>query len=291
MLLLWILALLLLFAGVYLLLIAPSDQHPETGHLEGWLYAHRGLHDGNRQVPENSLQAFRLAVENGYGMELDVQLTADGQLVVFHDKTLKRVCGVDVTLSNLTYDDLKLYPLPDGSIIPLFSQVLELVGGRAPIIVEVKYHGSVTANAAAAWEHLKSYKGPYCVESFHPVAMQYFRKHAPDVVRGQLAAGGKWKKGDSSRIVHFAMKHLLVNCISRPHFVAYSVPDDDVPAMWLMKNIFKPMLAAWTIRSQSTLDACEGVYHFPIFELFTPAGTGKQPAPAEEEGTLPGSEG
>lgn len=268
--LLWIFALLLLFAGLYLWLIAPADQHQDVTDLNGWLYAHRGLHDGNQCIPENSLQAFRLAVENGYGMELDVQLTADGQLVVFHDKTLKRVCGVDLALHTLTYDQLKLYPLPDGTIIPLFSQVLDLVNGQAPLIVEVKYHGNVTANAEAAHKALQNYRGAYCVESFHPLAMYYFRKHAPDILRGQLASGGKYKKGESSLIAHLAMKHLLVNCISRPHFIAYSVPDDHPPAMWLMKNLFKPLLAAWTIRDQHTLDACKGTYDYPIFELFTP---------------------
>ncbi|MBP3648808.1 MAG: glycerophosphodiester phosphodiesterase [Clostridia bacterium] len=271
--LLWILALLLLLAGLYLLLIAPADHHPDTSMLEGWLYAHRGLHDGNEQVPENSLQAFRLAMENGYGMELDVQLTADHQLVVFHDKTLKRVCGIDRVLHTLTYDELQLYPLPDGSCIPLFSQVLELVNGQVPMIVEVKHHGNVTENAKAACEALQSYQGPYCVESFHPLAMYYFRKNAPDVVRGQLAYGGAWKKEDNPLVFHFLLKNLLVNCLSRPHFVAYSVPDDHTLSMWLMKNLFHPLLAAWTIREQIILDDCEGTYDFPIFELFTPEDT------------------
>ena len=267
---LWILAILLLLAGLYLLLIAPADHHPDASQLEGWLYAHRGLHDGNKEIPENSLQAFRLAMENGYGMELDVQLTADGQLVVFHDKTLKRVCGVDRVLHTLTYEELQLYPLPDGSCIPLFSQVLDLVAGQVPLIVEVKYHGNVTAIAKAAADALKDYKGPYCVESFHPLAMRYFKLHAPEVIRGQLAYGGPWKKEDNSLVLHFALKHLLVNCLSRPHFVAYSVPTDHTLSMWLMKNLFHPLLAAWTIREQIVLDDCEKAYDFPIFELFTP---------------------
>lgn len=267
---LWIIGILLLLSGLYLLLIAPCDHHPDASHLEGWLYAHRGLHDGNVEVPENSLKAFRLAVENGYGMELDVQLTADHQLVVFHDKTLKRVCGVDIPLHTLTYDELKLYPLPDGSAIPLFSQVLSLVNGQTPLIVEVKYHGNVTEIAKATHDMLQDYKGSYCVESFHPLAMHYFRKNAPDILRGQLAYGGKWKKEDNSLLLHFLLKHLLVNCISRPHFVAYSVPTDHTLAMWLMKKLFHPLLAAWTIREQIVLDDCETVYDFPIFELFTP---------------------
>ena len=137
----WILIVLAAVAALYLWLIAPSKKHPDSGALAGWLYAHRGLHDGNHKVPENSLEAFRRAVDAGYGMELDVQHTRDDRLVVFHDANLKRVCGVDKNVRDLTYGELKRYPLPDGSVIPLFSEVLELVGGRAPIIVEVKHYG------------------------------------------------------------------------------------------------------------------------------------------------------
>ena len=101
--LLWIIGILLLACGVYLLLIAPCDHHPDVSGLEGWLYAHRGLHDGNKAVPENSLAAFRLAVANGYGMELDVQLTADHHLVVFHDNTRLRVLSLLNGTSSLTF--------------------------------------------------------------------------------------------------------------------------------------------------------------------------------------------
>ena len=124
----WLLIALLLII-LYLVLIAPSSAHPDDRALRGWLYAHRGLHDGNQSVPENSLEAFRLAAENGYGIELDVQLTRDGMLVVHHDGTLKRVCGVDRKIRELTYAELCKIPLPDGSRVPLFSEVLNLVAG------------------------------------------------------------------------------------------------------------------------------------------------------------------
>ena len=267
----WILIVLAAVAALYLWLIAPSKKHPDSGALAGWLYAHRGLHDGNHKVPENSLEAFRRAVDAGYGMELDVQHTRDDRLVVFHDANLKRVCGVDKNVRDLTYGELKRYPLPDGSVIPLFSEVLELVGGRAPIIVEVKHYGSATHNAAATLRTLRAYRGPYCVESFHPLAVRYFKKHAPDIVRGQLAAGGRWNRGELGGVEHFAMKHLLVNAVGRPHFVAYSGPEDHTLAMWLMKRVYKPLLAAWTIRSQEVLSVAEKAYDYPIFELFTPA--------------------
>lgn len=254
---------------LYLFLICPSFQRPDDSHLRGWLYAHRGLHDGNVNVPENSMEAFRLAVENGYGMELDVQLTRDGKLIVHHDGSLKRVCGVDKLIKDTDYADLPL--LPDGTKIPLLSEVLSLVDGRTPIIVEVKHNGGAAKNAAGAWEVLRDYQGPYCVESFDPTAMYYFRKHAPHIIRGQLASGGKWKREDLNYPSYIALKYLLVHVLSRPHFVSYSVPEDRTIAPWLMKHVFRPYLACWTVRSQQVLDdAYAQGYQYPIFELFKP---------------------
>ena len=259
----------LLLILLYLFLIAPSREKPDDSQLRGWLYAHRGLHDGNEKVPENSMEAFRLAVEQGYGMELDVQLTKDGRLVVHHDGSLKRVCGVDKLIREVDFADLPL--LPDGSRIPLFTEVLSMVDGRAPIIVEVKHYGGAAKVAKAAHEILKGYNGAYCVESFDPTAVHYFRKKAPHIVRGQLASGGKWDKAALNLPSYLALKYLLVNALSRPHFVAYSVPADRVVSMWLMKRVFKPLLACWTVRDQQVLDdARKEGYLYPIFELFTP---------------------
>jgi len=264
-----IVIILLILLALYLFLIMPSLRRPCDSHLRGWLYAHRGLHDGNKKVPENSMEAFRLAVENGYGMELDVQLTRDGQLVVHHDGSTKRVCGVDKLIKDTDYADLPL--LPDGTAIPLLTEVLSLVDGRTPIIVEVKHHGGAARNAAAAWKVLQGYQGPYCVESFDPTAMYYFRRHAPRVIRGQLASGGKWNPEDLNFASYVALKHLFVNVLSRPHFVSYSVPEDKSLSPWLMKHILKPYLACWTVRSQQVLDyAKKEGYMYPIFELFTP---------------------
>lgn len=267
-----ILGVLLIFFALYLWLIAPARDTPDTSALDGWLYAHRGLHDGNEQVPENSLAAFQKAVEAGYGIELDVQRTKDEMLVVFHDGDLRRVCGADLRLLDITYAELKAYPLPDGSNIPLFSEVLALVDGRSPIIVEAKHYGSAERNAEKLLAILQNYHGAYCVESFHPLAIRYFRRNAPDIIRGQLASGDRWDPKSMNGLTHFAMKHLLVNGISRPHFVAYSCPADHTLSMWLMKHFFRLSLAAWTIRDQQILDVAEKDYQWPIFEGFTPRG-------------------
>ena len=263
---------LVIFLAAYLWLIAPCKRNrPDDSMLRGWRYAHRGLHDGNIAVPENSLRAFEDAVNNGYGIELDVQLTRDKKLVVHHDATLKRVCGVDKRIREVTWEELCAIPLPDGSRVPLFSEVLSLVDGRVPLIVEIKHYGGPAEVAAAALEELKSYSGPFCVESFNPLAMLHFRQNAPQIVRGQLAMGGKRNAREVGLPAYLALRSLLVNAISRPHFVAYSVPTDRTVSMWLMKRVFKPYLACWTVRSQDVLDyADKQGYQYPIFELFTP---------------------
>lgn len=269
--LLWIIDLILLLVALYLLLIAPSLDAPDSAaDLMGWLYAHRGLHDMRRGVPENSMKAFKHAVDAGYGIELDVHPTLDGQLVVFHDADLKRVCGVPVRVADVTYEQLTAFPLPDGSVIPLLADVLALVDGRVPLIVEIKHYGNATHNASLAVKALRHYRGPYCMESFHPLAVRHVRKNAPGVVCGQLADGNPWKPGEMKRVTHFAMKHLLMNAVSRPHFVAYSYPADQCPGMWLMKRFFRPVLCAWTIRDQATLDDALEAYQMPIFEGFLP---------------------
>lgn len=264
--LLWlILALPALFA-LYLWLIAPARRHPDASALKGWLYAHRGLYGGD--APENSMTAFARAVEAGYGIELDVQRTRDQRLVVHHDGNTQRVCGVDAVICQTDFDQLPL--LPDGSRIPTLDEVLALVNGRVPLIVEVKQYQNPAQNAAAALEHLRRYAGPYCVESFQPIAVRYFKKHAPDIVRGQLATGDKLHREGVPRGAFFALKNLLINCVGRPHFIAYSAGADHGLSMRLMRRWFHPLFAGWTIRSQQELDEARKTYDFPIFEKFIP---------------------
>lgn len=259
-------------AALYLWLIGSCPRRPETAaFLVGRLYAHRGLHDGNRKVAENSLEAFRLAVQEGYGIELDVQPTRDGKLVVFHDDSLKRLCGRDARIRDLTWEELKAHPLPEGSPIPLLSQVLELVAGKVPLIVEIKHYGNPRENARLTLQALQAYRGPFCVESFHPLALWYFRFHAPHILRGQLASGGQ-RDPETGPLAHFAMKFLLVNGISRPHFVSYSCGSDHNLSMWLHKRLCfrQTLLAAWTIRDQESLDKARRHYQMFIFEGFRP---------------------
>jgi glycerophosphoryl diester phosphodiesterase len=187
-------------------------------------FAHRGLHSRDLTVPENSLKAFELAAAAGYGIELDVQLTRDGQVVVFHDADLERVCGVKGLLEDRTFEELQeLRLLNTEEKIPLFTDVLEVVRGRGPLIVELKNGKSNKELCEKTYEILKGYKGDYCIESFNPRIVAWFRRHAKEVLRGQLAAPAKDYEGEVKPFTAFLLSHVLLNFLSRPQFIAYKI--------------------------------------------------------------------
>ena len=182
-----IVVVLLLFL-LYMILIMPRLHKPDCSALLHQYYAHRGLHDLEAGVPENSMKAFRLAIEKGFGMEMDVQLSKDGIPVVFHDATLTRMCGVEKRVNELTLAELKQLSLAGTQErIPTFQEFLTLVNGQVPLIIEIKMDKRDDRIPEAVNEQLRGYQGVYCIESFHPSALIWYRKHRPDVFRGSFA--------------------------------------------------------------------------------------------------------
>ena len=201
----------LVLVCLYLVSIRPNPGRGERMRpFEEVLIAHRGLHE-NPAVPENSRTAFAKAAEAGYGIELDVQLTADDQLVVFHDETLQRVCGDPRKLHELTYAELgDMRLLGTEEKIPLFRDVLALIGGRVPLLVEIKSEGRYTETTRLACEMLKTYDGIYIVESFHPMVLRQIRKEHPDVIRGQLSTHYTREKVERPGYQRFLLTNLMV---------------------------------------------------------------------------------
>lgn len=253
--------------------IAPQiAPHPLASKFCGRSFAHRGLFDS--QIPENSLPAFALAVEAGYGIELDVQLTADGQVVVFHDDDLARMCGVPLRVRDCSWETLKTLPLL-GTIhrAPLLWEVLTLVGGRVPLIVELKTTPHIQQSCMAVYGVLRDYVGDYCVESMNPLMMGWFRRNAPHILRGQLAQkfeGGSAPLGRAGALI---LSNLLLNGVSRPHFVAYRLDGADSLALRLCRQM-GAFTVAWTVREKDYLRAVRGTGGIPfdsiIFEGFCP---------------------
>ena len=254
---------------LYNFLIMPRFTPRPMYEFKGWLYAHRGFHDNNSDAPENSAKAMKLAVEKGYGIELDVQLTKDEKVVVFHDATLKRVCGVDAPVNSMTYEELQQLRLLDSDEkIPLFSEVLKIIDGKVPLIMEVKMVNTKTRVCELANKELETYKGIYCMESFHPFAVQWYKKNRPDVVRGQLSANFK-KEGQKEGFQEWLVHMLLTNVLARPDFVAYSHKSANNISRRLTRR-YGATAVAWTIRSQAELDKNRKKFDLFIFEGFVP---------------------
>ena len=258
--------------GFYLFASAPGI-HKKTKwqHLTGWDYAHRGLYDNEHGIPENSIAAFRRAVDKGYGIELDVHLTADNQLVVFHDDTLTRMCGMNKKISSFLYSDLmQLRLLGTEEGIPLFKDVLELIDGKVPLIIELKVDGSnQNLLCPLVWQLLSRYKGDYCIESFHPFVLQWFKRHEPQVVRGQLSCNF-FQENPHCDIVLFLMSNLMTNFFTHPDFIAYKYLDLDNPAVIYNRKLFHIMTVVWTIPGKPTYDRFKNKVDAMIFEGFEP---------------------
>lgn len=258
--------------GFYLFASAPGI-HKKTKwqHLTGWDYAHRGLYDNEHGIPENSMAAFRRAVDKGYGIELDVHLTADNQLVVFHDDTLTRMPGMNKKISSFLYSDLmQLRLLGTEEGIPLFKDVLELIDGKVPLIIELKVDGSnQNLLCPLVWQLLSRYKGDYCIESFHPFVLQWFKRHEPQVVRGQLSCNF-FKENPHCDIVLFLMSNLMTNFFTHPDFIAYKYLDLDNPAVIYNRKLFHIMTVVWTIPGKPTYDRFKNKVDVMIFEGFEP---------------------
>lgn len=265
-----ILAILIILIVIFLFLTKGRTGHKDLPALKQWNYAHRGLH--GEGIPENSLAAFKAAKAAGYGIELDVHLLKDGKLAVIHDFSLKRTAGADVLVEELTVTELDTYCLEGTQEkIPLFSEVLELIQGKVPLIVELK---SQTDNYGILCETvcrlLDSYQGLYCIESFDPRCVAWLRKHRKDVVRGQLTQNFFRTDSRLPWIVKIAMQHQILNVFSRPDFVAYRFEDRKNLSNLLCRSVWGVQGVTWTIRSQKDLDTAVHENWIPIFENFKP---------------------
>lgn len=235
--------------GAWLLMAMPQRRRPEAEQYACRCYAHRGLH-GNG-VAENSLTAFRLAVEAGYGIELDLQTTKDGKVVVFHDGTLKRMCGEAVKGGVIDYTEAELSRMRlmgTEEKIPTFSEVLRLVSGRVPLCIEIKNDGDGVDTTARALAILKEYNGPYCIESFNPLIIRYVKKHAPSVVRGILSQRFFKHKG-YRKPLHFMLGILAFNFLAKPDFIAFNGHDVSSLPLRFARRCGAYTLA-WTVASE-----------------------------------------
>ena len=241
---------------------------PSYAPFRGKLFAHRGLHDLKPGTPENSMAAFREAVAHGYGIEMDIHLTKDHIPVVFHDDTLLRVCGVDERLKKFTYEELQKYTLLDSNEhIPKLCDVLDMVNGQVPLLIEYKVERNAKRLCKTCNELLVNYKGQYCIESFHPFAINWYQWHRMDIVRGQLSTNFLAEKISLPR---FLITHLIGNGFAAPDFVAYDCLYAKEISRRICKKIYRSLAFAWTVKSEEEYEYCKKHYDSFIFEGFLP---------------------
>lgn len=229
--------------------------------------AHRGLHTDDK--PENSLAAFVNACEYGFPIETDVQSIDDGTVIVFHDDNISRMTSHDGYVSNLTSDKLNELRLAGtDEKIPTFEQLLETVNGKVPLLIEIKNEGKVGFLEQKVIDMLSSYNGDFAVQSFNPYSMEYFKKNASGIIRGQLSMI-MTKNNMSGAFKRFMFNSLKIAKISSPDFISYNAPD--LPNKKVAKlNI--PTLA-WTVRSNTEMEKVSPYCDNIIFENFIPVKT------------------
>jgi len=257
-------------ALIYLFVIKGRTGHKGLKALRRWYYAHRGLHSDG--VPENSMAAFRAAKEYGYGVELDIHLMKDGNLAVIHDSSLRRTAGANVRIEDLTALQLEDYRLEGtDEKIPLFSQVLELFNGEAPLIVELKSTNDNYAQLClAACKVLDNYNGLYCIESFDPRCIKWLRTHRKKIIRGQLTMNYFRVNSKLPWATKFVMTHLLSNVFTRPDFVACCFADRKGISNILCEKLWGVQSVSWTLRSKENFETALREDRIAIFENFIP---------------------
>lgn len=237
---------------------------------DSWLVnkkiAHRGLHD--EHSAENSMSAFAKAIEAGYAIEIDVHVTKDNQVVIFHDYDLKRVCGADVVIEQTEYHELKKYKLGNTEEhIPLLVELLRLTEGVAPLLIELKAEKKVGRLEQEVYAILRRYKGEFALQSFNPLSIRWFKKYKPEWLRGQLSCDYSDTKMSALR------KAMLTNCrfnfMTKPDFISYCIPQLPRPAVTKFREKGGIVLG-WTVRDQKTADEKAACVDNIIFEDFIP---------------------
>ena len=259
----WIICVSVLATGLYLWMIMPVAADPSSFPVDR--FAHRGLHGG--RIPENSLSAFRAAKQAGLGVELDIQFTKDRKIVVCHDPDLKRMCGEDVRLIDTDYSELSGYRLADSEeTVPLFSDVLRIMS-PLPVICEIKADNGIknTEICDAVLPMLRDYPGFICVESFSPFVVAWFKKNAPDIMRGQLSLDDVRGQRGSTKIQRIILRMLVTDFMSRPNFIAYRYTDGSL-ALKMIRLMRKVPLAGWTPRGSGQVRDAFRKFDAVIFE-------------------------
>lgn len=264
--------LLIILFLLYLFLVFPGlRRHGDRVLMKGMYVAHRGLHSREIGAPENTMNAFLLAKKMGFCIELDIHLTKDGEVVVFHDDTTGRLCPENLAIEETLLQKLKELQI-DGTdqTIPTLKEVLDLVDGQVPLLIEFKcVRGNSAALCAAAEKVLSGYTGKYMIQSFYPPVLWWYRQHRREICRGQLSRNFLVHEKADRKLPNVLSGWLLFNFLARPDFISYDVQDVGCLALGVCK-LLGAFTAGWTIRTDAQLAAVKPHFDTYIFEHILP---------------------
>ena len=221
----------------------------DLNFLTNRLIAHRGMHSKKYNVPENSIPAFKRAIRYHLPIELDIHILKDNNIVVFHDNDLKRMTGVSKKLIDCTYDEIKSLKLNGtDNHIPLFSEVLELVNGKVPLLIETKSDAECGVLETSFLDIIKDYKGEYAVQSFNPFSIRFIQKKDPSIKIGLLISFIRDEKLNRKDIV----KKRLIKPFLKYDFISSIVLDLD--SKFVKKNRKNKVILGWTIKDKHEID-------------------------------------
>lgn len=225
--------------------------------------AHRGLHNKGDK-PENSYAAFNHAIDNNFPIELDLQITADNKIIVFHDDNFKRMTGVDKKVLYTTYDEIKNFKLLEtNESIPLFNELLEYINGRVPLLMEIKNFARPNSLENKVVEILKNYRGEFALQSFNPLTIRWLKINAPQIIRGQISS--RFRDFPLPHPYKYVLSNLTLNFTAKPHFINYNIDDLPFLPVELYRNYGLPILA-WTVRTKEQLQKAQDLCDNFVFE-------------------------
>lgn len=205
------------------------------------IFAHRGVHN-NINIPENSIKAFKLAIKNNLNIELDLQLTKDNTLVVFHDPNLKRMTNINKNLNDLNYEEIKnLKLLSTNETIPTFKEVLNIINDKVILDIEIKDTKKINLTCKKIVEELDNYNYTFIIKSFNPKIVKWFKKNKPEYTRGLLINNNKYNK----LIGNFILKYC------KPNFLALSKKYIDKNG--INKHLKEYPILIWTILDKTEI--------------------------------------
>ena len=249
---------------------------PDLAWLTARPIAHRGYHDRRAGRVENTPSAVAAAIERGFSIEVDLQETAEGEALVFHDDDLDRLTFESGPVAAQTFAALKAVPMrgTDDRLWRL-DDLLDLVAGRVGLVIEIKSRFGRTPRTAflqGIARSLGRYSGPVAVKSFDPDMLSILRRLAPQLPRGALADATTnlrdW--GRLTRIERFMLRHILHAPRTRPSFVSYCIHDLPAPGPALLRRLFGLPLITWTVRTAEDRARAAAFADQIVFEGFDP---------------------